>query len=115
MVLDVINILRGETTIPDVSIPQGSALTIVGDLHGQYWDFMNILKLAGRPSPRTPFLFNGDFVDRGSWSIEVITVLFAFKLKDPGFVYLNRGNHEMLETNILYGFCGECGAKYDMD
>jgi len=114
MVLDVINVLRKEKTVGEVSIPAGGAVTVVGDLHGQYWDFMNILKLAGRPSPAAPFVFNGDFVDRGSWSIEVISVLFAFKLKDPNFVFMNRGNHEMLETNILYGFCGECGAKYDM-
>jgi len=110
----VINILRTESTLQECSIPAGKELTVVGDLHGQYWDFMNILKLAGRPSPQTPFIFNGDFVDRGSWSMEVIMVILAFKLKDPTAVFLNRGNHEMLETNILYGFCGECGAKYDM-
>lgn len=114
MVLDVIELLRKENTIQDVTIPSSKSVVVVGDLHGQYWDFMNLLKLAGRPSPESPFIFNGDFVDRGSWSIEVISVLFAFKLKDPSFVFLNRGNHEMLETNILYGFCGECGAKYDM-
>lgn len=115
MVLDVIELLRKERSLMDVTIPQGKELTIIGDLHGQYWDFMNMLKLTGRPSPDTPFLFNGDFVDRGSWSMEVILTLFAFKLKDPSFVFMNRGNHEMLETNILYGFCGECGAKYDLD
>lgn len=98
-----------------VSIPQGKHLTVVGDLHGQYWDFMNILSLAGMPSADAPFIFNGDFVDRGSWSIEVILLIFALKLKDPKYVSLNRGNHEMLETNILYGFCGECALKYDMD
>mmetsp|Transcript_20817 Transcript_20817/g.67505 ORF Transcript_20817/g.67505 Transcript_20817/m.67505 type:complete len:562 (+) Transcript_20817:90-1775(+) len=114
MVLDVISSLRKESTVGDVSIPQGKHLTIVGDLHGQYWDFMNLLKLAGRPSSDAPFVFNGDFVDRGSWSVEVIMTIFAFKLKDPAHVFLNRGNHEMLETNILYGFCGEVGSKYDM-
>lgn len=114
MVLDTIEILSKETTLMEVTIPAGKTLTVCGDLHGQYWDFMNLLKLAGRPSPDTPFLFNGDFVDRGSWSIEVITCLLAFKLKDPSHVHLNRGNHEMLEANILYGFCGECGSKYDM-
>jgi len=113
LVLDVIDVLRGEQTIAKVSLPVGTKITVVGDLHGQYWDFANILNLVGKPSPEAPFLFNGDFVDRGSWSIEVIMVIFAFKLKDPGFVHLNRGNHEMLETNILYGFCGECGCKYD--
>lgn len=115
MVLDVIDILKKEPTMGHVSIPNGRHLTIIGDLHGQYWDFMNILSLAGYPSAEAPFVFNGDFVDRGSWSIEVILMIFALKLKDPTSVFLNRGNHEMLETNILYGFCGECGAKYDMD
>jgi len=114
MVLDVIGILRKEDTMQKISIPAGKQVTVVGDLHGQYWDFMNMLKLSGHPSPDAPFIFNGDFVDRGSWSIEVISTLFAFKLKDPNFVHMNRGNHEMIETNILYGFCGECGAKYDM-
>mmetsp|Transcript_14403 Transcript_14403/g.25339 ORF Transcript_14403/g.25339 Transcript_14403/m.25339 type:complete len:551 (-) Transcript_14403:30-1682(-) len=115
MVLDVIDILRNEPTMGQVSIPAGQSLTVVGDLHGQYWDFMNLLSMAGKPSPSSPFIFNGDFVDRGSWSIEVITTIFAMKLKDPQHVFLNRGNHEMLETNILYGFAGECGSKYDMD
>eukprot|EP00435_Cladocopium_sp_Y103_P075603 s22_g60.t1 len=115
IVLDIIDLLREEKTMGQVSIPEGGHLTIVGDLHGQYWDFMNVLSLSGKPSPSTPFIFNGDFVDRGSWSIEVIMTIFALKLKDPGAVFLNRGNHEMLETNILYGFCGECGAKYDME
>lgn len=115
LVLDIIDMLRSETTMGQVSIPEGKHLTVVGDLHGQYWDFMNILSLAGMPSADAPFVFNGDFVDRGSWSIEVILLIFALKLKDPKSVSLNRGNHEMLETNILYGFCGECGVKYDMD
>ncbi|CAJ1397176.1 unnamed protein product [Effrenium voratum] len=115
MVLDIIEVLKSEQTLGKASIPQGSHLTVIGDLHGQYWDFMNLLKMTGKPSPTTPFIFNGDFVDRGSWSIEVILTIFALKLKDPAAVFLNRGNHEMLETNILYGFCGECGAKYDMD
>mmetsp|Transcript_36378 Transcript_36378/g.85340 ORF Transcript_36378/g.85340 Transcript_36378/m.85340 type:complete len:561 (+) Transcript_36378:46-1728(+) len=113
MVLDVIDLLRREATFPEVNVVPGQTLTVVGDLHGQYWDFMNILKLAGRPSATSPFIFNGDFVDRGSWSIEVIMVLFAFKLQNPGHVHMNRGNHEMIETNILYGFCGEVAAKYD--
>eukprot|EP00929_Paragymnodinium_shiwhaense_P062366 TRINITY_DN3113_c0_g1_i1.p1 TRINITY_DN3113_c0_g1~~TRINITY_DN3113_c0_g1_i1.p1 ORF type:complete len:571 (-),score=125.48 TRINITY_DN3113_c0_g1_i1:419-2131(-) len=115
MVLDIIDILRAEKTVGKATIPSGSHLTVVGDLHGQYWDFMNLLKMTGHPSAETPFIFNGDFVDRGSWSIEVISVLLAFKLKDPGHVFMNRGNHEMLETNVLYGFCGECSAKYGVD
>ncbi|CAK9008492.1 Cleft lip and palate transmembrane protein 1 homolog [Durusdinium trenchii] len=62
-----------------------------------------------------PFLFNGDFVDRGSWSIEVILLIYAMKMKHPNAVFMNRGNHEMLEANMIYGFAGETGSKYDLD
>lgn len=115
MVLDVIDLLKKESTLVDVKVSSGQTLTVFGDLHGQYFDLLNMLNLAGKPSPDRPFLFNGDFVDRGSWSIEVILTLFSFKLKNPSSVFFNRGNHEMLEANVIYGFAGECGSKYDMD
>ena len=57
MVLDIIELLRKEQTMGQVSIPNGSHLTIVGDLHGQYWDFMNILQLAGPPLNTFPHAF----------------------------------------------------------
>jgi len=115
MVLDMITQLRSEGSLNDVTIQPGQTCTVFGDIHGQYFDFVNMLGMAGRPSPTNPFIFNGDFVDRGSWSIEVILMIFAMKLKQPGSVFLNRGNHEMLEANIIYGFAGETGSKYDMD
>lgn len=114
MVLDVIDLLKKEATLVDVKVASGQTLTVFGDLHGQYFDFLNMLSSSGLPSPARPFLFNGDFVDRGSWSIEVIMLIFAFKLRHPGSVFMNRGNHEMLETNLIYGFAGEVGSKYDM-
>jgi hypothetical protein len=40
---------------------------------------MNLLSLTGKPSPSHTLLFNGDFVDRGSWSTEILLVLFAYK------------------------------------
>jgi diadenosine tetraphosphatase ApaH/serine/threonine PP2A family protein phosphatase len=113
--LDIIDVLKRETTVRDVKVSQGQSLTVFGDLHGQYYDLMNILSLSGMPSASSLFLFNGDFVDRGSWSIEVLLLLFSMKLKDPTCVFFNRGNHEMLEANLIYGFAGETGAKYDLD
>jgi serine/threonine-protein phosphatase 5 len=115
MVLDVIDILGKEPTVVPMSIPSGASVNVVGDTHGQYWDFFTVLGLTGKPSSTNPVIFNGDMVDRGSWSIEVVLSIFAMKLKDPQYVGINRGNHEMLEANVIYGFCGECEAKYGLD
>lgn len=73
---------------------------------------MNIFKLAGNPSEKHSFLFNGDFVDRGSWSTEIALLLYAYKWLYPTTFFLNRGNHETDDMNRMYGFEGECKAKY---
>lgn len=49
----------------------------------QFYDLLNIFELNGLPSEDNPYLFNGDFVDRGSFSLEVILTLFAFKCMSP--------------------------------
>ena len=49
----------------------------------QFYDLLNIFELNGLPSEENPYLFNGDFVDRGSFSVEVILTLFAFKCMSP--------------------------------
>uniref|UniRef100_A0AAR2L070 Serine/threonine-protein phosphatase n=1 Tax=Pygocentrus nattereri TaxID=42514 RepID=A0AAR2L070_PYGNA len=87
-------------------------ITICGDTHGQYYDLLNIFELNGLPSPTNPYLFNGDFVDRGSFSVEVILTLFGFKLLYPDYFHLLRGNHETDNMNQMYGFEGEVKAKY---
>lgn len=87
---------------------------VAGDTHGQYYDTLHMLELAGLPSPTNPFLFNGDFVDRGSFSVENVLLLFAFKLLYPDFVHLTRGNHETKNMNKMYGFEGEVKAKFDI-
>ena len=56
---------------------------------------MHILTIQnGLPHAKNPYLFNGDFVDRGVYSVEICILFFCFILLDPNSVYLNRGNHE---------------------
>eukprot|EP00937_MAST-01D_sp_MAST-1D-sp2_P002623 g2623.t1 len=88
-------------------------VNVCGDTHGQFYDLLNIFELGGKPSPSNPFLFNGDFVDRGSFSCEVVITLLAYKLLYPTGMYLTRGNHESTNMNKIYGFEGEVKAKYD--
>jgi serine/threonine-protein phosphatase 5 len=101
-----------QPSIVDISVPQGSNITVCGDIHGQYYDLLRIFELNGIPSPTNMYLFNGDFVDRGSFSIECILLLFAFKLLYPNALFLSRGNHEADDMNRVYGFKNECIKKY---
>ena len=113
LVLGVKALLESLPTIVEVTIPDGSHITVCGDVHGQFYDLCHIFELGGYPSEENPFLFNGDFVDRGSFSTEVIFTLFAFKLLSPNSVHLTRGNHETKSMNKLYGFDGEVRHKYN--
>ncbi|KAJ1975703.1 Palmitoyl-protein thioesterase 1 [Dimargaris xerosporica] len=99
-------------SLVDIHIPQDVRLTICGDVHGQFFDFLNIFELNGRPSPTNWYLFNGDFVDRGSFSVEVILTLLAYKWLYPEAVHLARGNHESMNMNKMYGFEGEVKSKF---
>jgi len=90
-------------------------MTIVGDTHGQLFDLLTILHLNDDklPSEENVYLFNGDFVDRGPHSAEVLLLLFALKLHCPRGVFFNRGNHEHRRINARYGFEDQMLARYD--
>jgi serine/threonine-protein phosphatase 5 len=101
------------TEAPEHDCSTAPRVTVCGDTHGQYYDVLNIFDMNGYPSKNNPYLFNGDFVDRGSFSVEVILTYLMWKLHDPTCIYLTRGNHETKNMNKIYGFEGEAKAKYD--
>ena len=109
--LQVKGVLEKEKTFQFVSSPE-ERVQIVGDLHGQFDDLLRIFRQAGYPSERV-FMFNGDWVDRGKKSVEILTVLFVWKIAYPERVWLNRGNHEFESICSVYGFAREMHEKYD--
>ncbi|OVA03268.1 Tetratricopeptide TPR-1 [Macleaya cordata] len=111
IVLQTREMLRALPSLVDVSVGDGNHFTVCGDVHGQFYDLLNIFELNGLPSEENPYLFNGDFVDRGSFSLEVILTLFAFKCLAPSAIHLARGNHESKNMNKIYGFEGEVKSK----
>ncbi|KAF4743503.1 Serine/threonine-protein phosphatase 5 [Perkinsus olseni] len=113
IVLEAIAYLKKQPTLCNIDVPLGKHFTVCGDIHGQFYDLLNIFKLNGAPGPENPYLFNGDFVDRGSFSLECILLLLSYKLAYPDSLFLARGNHESRNMNQLYGFKGEVEAKYD--
>ncbi|KAF7274168.1 hypothetical protein GWI33_013141, partial [Rhynchophorus ferrugineus] len=89
-----ITALRKLPNINVASTALSKQITICGDLHGKFDDLLVILHKNGLPSAENPYIFNGDFVDRGKRGLEVILILLLCFITFPGGVYLNRGNHE---------------------
>ncbi|CCD23612.1 protein serine/threonine phosphatase NDAI_0B05790 [Naumovozyma dairenensis CBS 421] len=87
-------------------------ISVCGDTHGQFYDVLNIFKKFGKVGEKHTYLFNGDFVDRGSWSCEVALLFYSLKILFPKNIFLNRGNHETDNMNKMYGFEDECKYKY---
>jgi serine/threonine-protein phosphatase 2B catalytic subunit len=84
-----ISVFKSEPNLLSVSEP----VTVVGDIHGQFYDLLTLLDIGGDPDDNK-YLFLGDFVDRGNFAVEAVILLFAIKLNYPGTVLMLRGNHE---------------------
>ena len=100
-------ILSVDSNVQEMICP----VNVCGYVNGQFHDLMELFKIGGN-SPDTNYLFMGDYVDRGYYSVETVTLLVALKVRFKDRITILRGNHESRQITQVYGFYDECLRKY---
>ena len=108
LTLSALQIMKKEPNVLQVREP----VVVVGDIHGQYYDLVHMINKIGDPT-NFNYVFLGDYVDRGIYSVETVIILFAIKIAHPNNVFLLRGNHESRSMSEHFTFREEVLEKYD--
>jgi diadenosine tetraphosphatase ApaH/serine/threonine PP2A family protein phosphatase len=111
MVLQIVDLSQQLLIQEENLLELHAPIIVVGDIHGQLYDLLEIFRIEP-PPPESCYLFLGDYVDRGYYSLEVLLYLLCLKLKYPSQVFLLRGNHESLRVTRTYGFYDELAEKF---
>lgn len=102
LLMSTLQMFQAEANLVQIEEP----ICVVGDIHGQYADLLNMISKAGEPGSLN-YLFLGDYVDRGIFGIEVCILLFAIKQNFPRNVVMLRGNHESRNMTETFTFRDE--------
>jgi len=92
-------------------------IKVFGALHGQLLDLLSHFRWHQAPLEDvgdilyTTYVFTGDYADRGSYSLEVLTLLLSLKVAHPHRVTLLRGHHENRHVNYHLGLRLECERR----
>eukprot|EP00013_Stygamoeba_regulata_P020855 CAMPEP_0177647066 /NCGR_PEP_ID=MMETSP0447-20121125/10107_1 /TAXON_ID=0 /ORGANISM="Stygamoeba regulata, Strain BSH-02190019" /LENGTH=511 /DNA_ID=CAMNT_0019149637 /DNA_START=139 /DNA_END=1674 /DNA_ORIENTATION=+ len=110
-------LLHKEPNLLDIDTRgENGPVAICGDTHGQFYDLLKLFEVGGEPlaaeNSKLKYLFLGDYVDRGLFSLEVVLYLFALKIVIPDRMFLLRGNHECRHLTDHFTFKEECIHKY---
>eukprot|EP00746_Dinoflagellata_sp_MGD_P092368 gnl/MRDRNA2_/MRDRNA2_36549_c0_seq1.p1 gnl/MRDRNA2_/MRDRNA2_36549_c0~~gnl/MRDRNA2_/MRDRNA2_36549_c0_seq1.p1 ORF type:complete len:390 (-),score=54.65 gnl/MRDRNA2_/MRDRNA2_36549_c0_seq1:161-1252(-) len=87
-------------------------VVVVGDVHGQFLDLLQIFNELTGPVPETNYLFLGNYINRGYDSCSTICLLLLLKARYPNRITLLRGNHESRQISQVYNFYDECQKRF---